>query len=181
LQELRQLQQQTGSSGPCSISISNSSVCQVTSPAPDPTPDLQQQQQQQQQPHRQLDVGECLSLEQQQKHAARMRLLLRKDALLRAFAASYALGCLTVLQLAQLHVHCSPYYPHPITLVTAIMEQVDQEQQQQQRLAMQELLQDTESCAGGSSSSGSRLGKRRSEARLGQGSTAHSMRAASGP
>jgi hypothetical protein len=116
-------------------------------------------------------------LEEQQKHAARMRLLLRKDALLRAVAASFAFGCLTVLQLAQLHVNCSPYYPHPITLVTAIMEQLEQ----QQRLTMQELLQDTESCAGGSSSSSSRLGKRSSESRLGKMTTGQSMRTASGP
>jgi hypothetical protein len=115
-------------------------------------------------------------LEEQQKHAARMRLLLRKDALLRAVAASFAFGCLTVLQLAQLHVNCSPYYPHPITLVTAIMEQLEQ----QQRLTMQELLQDTESCAGGSSSS-SRLGKRSSESRLGKRTTGQSMRTASVP
>jgi hypothetical protein len=112
----------------------------------------------QQRQQQQLDCGELPSLEEQQRHAARMRLLLRKDALLRAVAASFIFGCLSTLQLAQLHVYCSPYYPHPPTFMTAIMEQVEQEEQQQRCLAMQELLQDTESCAGGSSSSGKRGG-----------------------
>jgi Na+/glutamate symporter len=142
LQELRQLQQQAGSSGPCSSTVSDSSVCQDASQA---AASQQQQEQQQQQ------QSELPSLEEQQRHAARMKLLLRKDSLLRAIAVCYTFGCLTPLQLAKLHVYSSPYYPHPLTFVAVITEQVEQEQQQQRRVAMKELLQDTESCAGGSS------------------------------
>uniref|UniRef100_A0A383VS08 Uncharacterized protein n=1 Tax=Tetradesmus obliquus TaxID=3088 RepID=A0A383VS08_TETOB len=167
LTELRQLQQQAGSSSRCSSAVSDSSVCQDASQAP---ATQQQQQQQRQQLRRQLEGGDLPSLHEQQRHAARMKLLLRKDALLRAAAASYAFGCLSTLQLAQLHVYCSPYYPHPLTFVTAIMEQMEQEQQQQQQGALQQLLLDSESCAGGSSS-----GRQRGSSSSPHGAAAQAM------
>jgi hypothetical protein len=67
-------------------------------------------------------------LEAQQKQAARLQLLIRKEMMLRMAGMTWFIGCLSAQQLAKACLLCWPYLLRPSLLATEIQKRAEAEQ-----------------------------------------------------